>query len=192
MRSEKKCYKCLLILPLSNFGKDRTSKKDGHMYCCKSCAKQFRENHKKNNLNRDVYSEIVSKICSRCKMEQPSRNFYKRNDKLNGLESICINCNKIEYKDEHYTRMRKNATYKRLYDLSYSEYKQKCIEQNNQCAICKQNCKLVVDHCHDTNKIRKLLCNKCNTGLGAFKENIFNLINAAYYINDHIEEPSVV
>jgi DNA-binding sugar fermentation-stimulating protein len=31
--------------------------------------------------------------------------------------------------------------------------------------------KLVIDHCHNTGKVRKLLCTNCNVAIGMFKEN---------------------
>ena len=39
------------------------------------------------------------------------------------------------------------------------------------CTICGQGGDLVVDHDHQTNKIRGMLCNHCNRGLGHFKDN---------------------
>lgn len=39
-----------------------------------------------------------------------------------------------------------------------------------QCTICGDETNLVVDHCHETNKIRGLLCNRCNKGLGLFRD----------------------
>lgn len=33
--------------------------------------------------------------------------------------------------------------------------------QNNKCALCERNPE-VIDHCHDSGKIRGLLCNACN------------------------------
>jgi hypothetical protein len=49
-------------------------------------------------------------------------------------------------------------------------------EQDNKCAICKSDnlmhrTKWHVDHCHETGKIRGLLCTLCNVGLGSFKDN---------------------
>ena len=41
---------------------------------------------------------------------------------------------------------------------------------------------LVVDHCHKTGKIRGLICDSCNVGLGRFKDNIDNLKNAIKYL----------
>jgi hypothetical protein len=39
-----------------------------------------------------------------------------------------------------------------------------------------------VDHSHDTNKIRGVLCRSCNLGLGMFDDNIDRLRIAADYI----------
>ena len=57
--------------------------------------------------------------------------------------------------------------------------------QNNKCLICgnEQDGKdLAIDHCHTTNKVRGLLCNSCNLGLGCFKDNLDILASAIKYL----------
>lgn len=66
--------------------------------------------------------------------------------------------------------------------------------QNNKCKICNteleiaigrgkfKNNTAVVDHCHKTNKIRGILCSKCNTGLGDFKDNAETIYKAFTYL----------
>lgn len=58
--------------------------------------------------------------------------------------------------------------------LSKKEYEKMLNEQNNVCAICKKpetakkrgkTLRLAIDHCHDTDKIRGLLCLNCNSWL---------------------------
>ena len=43
--------------------------------------------------------------------------------------------------------------------------------QSNQCAICSDPDPTDLDHCHETGKIRWLLCKHCNRGIGAFRDN---------------------
>ena len=59
--------------------------------------------------------------------------------------------------------------------------------QNQQysCAICKTQLpesELQVDHCHNSGKIRGLLCFSCNLSLGMFKDNIQLLRKAVEYL----------
>jgi len=56
------------------------------------------------------------------------------------------------------------------------------VKQGGLCAICGKSCKLNVDHCHETNKIRGLLCFNCNLLLGHAKDNISILSNAIEYL----------
>jgi hypothetical protein len=61
--------------------------------------------------------------------------------------------------------------------------------QDNRCAICgeppdpsKHYGVLVVDHCHETNKVRGLLCAHCNSMLGYAKDEQGTLLSAAHYL----------
>ena len=72
--------------------------------------------------------------------------------------------------------------YQELYEL-----------QNGKCSICKtdvghvssdgKKCRLAVDHCHETMKIRGLLCGACNRGMGLLKEH--NIQAALEYLKQH-------
>lgn len=60
-------------------------------------------------------------------------------------------------------------------------------EQGGRCAICHlseaENGKaLALDHCHTTNRVRGLLCDLCNTGLGRFKDSPDALRRAITYL----------
>jgi hypothetical protein len=80
---------------------------------------------------------------------------------------------------------------RREYGLHPSGYNQMLVEQNKACAICKKpvepNKKLNVDHCHKSQKVRGLLCFKCNTILGLANDDPSILTNAISYLNKHYD-----
>lgn len=74
---------------------------------------------------------------------------------------------------------------KQAYDLTPEQYDAMVLAQEGRCAICDRATPLVVDHCHATVKVRKLLCSGCNTGLGLFREDSKALRAAADYMDAH-------
>lgn len=73
----------------------------------------------------------------------------------------------------------------RAYGLSAEEHGALLSSQNGCCAICRsapRNKPLYVDHDHRTGKARGLLCNRCNTGLGAFSDTADGLKKALSYL----------
>ncbi len=55
--------------------------------------------------------------------------------------------------------------------------------QNFECAICKSYLtKPCVDHNHETGKVRGLLCDSCNQGLGRFEDDHELLVAATKYL----------
>ena len=81
----------------------------------------------------------------------------------------------------------RNWKLKSKYGINQTQYLLMLIDQGSRCAICSTHTSdlkkiLRVDHCHNTGKVRKLLCDLCNTGLGLFKESPERLIKAAEYL----------
>jgi hypothetical protein len=85
---------------------------------------------------------------------------------------------------------RKKKHLRSKYNLSLVEYNEKLKQQNHKCAICGTDeidldRSLCVDHNHETNVVRELLCNSCNTGIGMFKEDISIFQKAIAYLKKH-------
>jgi hypothetical protein len=86
----------------------------------------------------------------------------------------------------------KSADMKRYYGITMGDYERILDSQDHSCAICKGNegsiqsngkpFSLAVDHCHDSKKVRGLLCSNCNRGLGFFGDNIATLLSAIEYL----------
>lgn len=85
------------------------------------------------------------------------------------------------------TRARRaHALYKR-YGWSVVQFLAQVYCQGGKCAVCRLSFDHTngphVDHDHETGRIRGLLCQGCNLGLGHFKDNELALLNAAKYLN---------
>jgi len=85
-------------------------------------------------------------------------------------------------------KSRKNYKLKKAYGITIEEYNILFLNQNGCCKICKKpqstfKRSLAVDHCHKTNRIRGLLCHKCNLMIGYCEENLELLKSAASYLN---------
>lgn len=71
--------------------------------------------------------------------------------------------------------------------MSLEEYEVILSKQSGVCAICGGVCqsgkRLAVDHCHKTDKVRGLLCAKCNLGIGLFDDEPTRIQAAITYLN---------
>lgn len=103
------------------------------------------------------------------------------------VTSNCKECQQA-FARENQTRYR----LKKAFNLTEAEYDFLLEKQNGVCAICKDIEKVIdgqskqlkplsVDHCHDTGKIRGLLCTKCNLGIGHFNNEPYLMRYAALY-----------
>lgn len=62
------------------------------------------------------------------------------------------------------------ARIKLRYGLSLKEMEAMRVAQGGACLICKSTSKeLAIDHCHETGRVRGLLCSPCNRTLGFFE-----------------------
>lgn len=148
---------------LSDFNKNRNSK-DGLQYYCTPCFKSIKKQTYLKNSDKE---------------KQRTKVFYNNN------KEKCLNAIKTWQKAN--TDKVKEGWLKRNYGIDLKQYNLLLVNQNNACAICKtdQNkltIRLAVDHCHNTGKIRGLLCDKCNRGIGYLQDNTELLNNAVKYL----------
>ena len=93
------------------------------------------------------------------------------------------------YKEYNSTRKdkNKNATFIRKYGITLDDYNRMFEEQEGKCVICGTHQAVLdkplhVDHCHETNKVRGLLCHNCNWMIGLSFDNPDTLKKAANYL----------
>lgn len=134
-------------------------------------------------------------ICSVCETEKDISAFYI-NKRDGTARSPCKECKRIYNKNhcvknkEHIQKYNFNFKLKYLYNMTREDYENKLVEQNNVCAICKlpsriKNKQLFIDHCHRTDKVRGLLCLKCNSVLGMANDDAALLQSAISYLERH-------
>ncbi len=75
---------------------------------------------------------------------------------------------------------------RRRYGITVDDYERMFYDQGGVCAICEtpKAETLSVDHCHTTLKVRGLLCNQCNRGMGLLGDDVDNLARAIAYLED--------
>ena len=80
----------------------------------------------------------------------------------------------------------RNDYLKRTFGITQSDYEEMLALQGSRCAICgrapDEAKALHIDHCHDSGKIRALLCGSCNRMLGLAKDSPEILEGAARYL----------
>jgi uncharacterized Zn finger protein (UPF0148 family) len=168
----KRCKKCDLPVRFS-----------GRQWVCAPCHKEYATAWRLKNADR---------------IKQKSKEAYQKNKESiarYSKEYYAANKDKItQYKKDWW---RKDIVENRLRDRArkrgttfetvvYLENKQKglcriCGETNGDKALC-------IDHNHATNKVRALLCARCNAGIGMFRESRDLLSNAAEYLAEFEEE----
>ena len=128
---------------------------------------------------------VKGRTCTDCGTFKPASEYSLEKDdrSLTGvaMRSKCKPCNEhIKYK----------SFIKRTYGITWDDYVSMFDNQGGCCAICKSDNnkntrtnKMFVDHCHETGKVRGLLCSKCNHGLGHFNDDTDLLKQAIRYLH---------
>jgi hypothetical protein len=132
------------------------------------------------------------KKCSKCGEEKPTSDFNSDSSKRDSLYSSCRNCdNNSRGISRNSNRERyNNYNLKRAWGITREQYENMLLNQGGKCAICNSATpggrgRFHIDHDHATGKIRGLLCNHCNTGIGNLFDNISILHSAIGYLERH-------
>jgi len=151
-------------------------------------------------LNESIIINNMDKQCSKCLITKPTTNFYAQKGCLHGKSSWCKDCSRVYDKEKNksseYKLHKKNYELQKLYGITIKDYNSMLEQQNNKCKLCEnsfqQNKKIHVDHCHNTGKIRGLLCVSCNRGLGYLKDDKDLLLKAVKYLKRESYKPGSV
>lgn len=110
--------------------------------------------------------------CRKCLTEKPLDAFHADRRTGNRKRTTCIDCRQKQ---------------RSITNLTRTEYSLLLVAQDYKCAICGVDAselprELSVDHSHETDEVRGLLCGHCNIGLGNFKDDAELIGKAADYL----------
>ncbi len=127
------------------------------------------------------------KMCRKCRAEKSLISF----ETSRATCRACRSAYKRTFRTGDYMR-RRRLDYN--YGMTLEHFREMSKAQDDKCYLCKEPNKpnrlrphtdLVVDHDHKTGKIRKLLCDRCNRGIGQFNDNIELMYLAIDYLKEH-------
>lgn len=147
-----------------------------------------RERSKRNYAEKpDVYAKRTKawREENKERMAELSRmNYEKNKERIREYSKAYYLANKSAALSQSRARKLK------MYGMTEDCYAEMAASQNHSCLICgihqlsaSKAMKLYVDHCHSTGIVRGLLCQKCNAGLGMFKDNPLLLQKAMEYLS---------
>jgi hypothetical protein len=144
-------------------------------------------------MTKEKLEELIAtgatRKCNKCNEILPVSEFHIKADKntnhyrFNSPCKFCANIGRnISYQKAYQRKIK--------YNLTQEDYDLKLKEQNYSCAICNMHKddyskEFSVDHCHITGKVRGLLCNNCNSGIGFFDEYEYVMKKAIQYLKKH-------
>lgn len=155
--TQKICPTCKKLKPVSEFYRNRRTK-DGCSSQCMECHKAYYKTTnaiEKTRKWRESYKK------------RKSENYHRTKNDPGKFEN------------------RRKTAIRRKYGITHNEYIELLRSQSGVCALCGKSPNgkpLSVDHCHETGKIRGLLCSGCNAGIGLLGDNVEGLLKAIEYI----------
>jgi hypothetical protein len=200
MKETKKCSKCQIEKPRTDFYRQG----EWWMGKCKECYNEIR-------AWKDPWGEGM-KGCGKCGQVKELAAFDNevRNtgSKGKGVASACKECRRpvekawrqdnAEYvtsyqRDYNKANVRRQTIQKFVYKtkipFTLEQYEALHAAQNGVCKICHkpQNGKsLAIDHCYTTHKVRGLLCESCNRGIGCLQDDPALLRSAILYLEEQV------
>ena len=131
------------------------------------------------------------KTCIKCSNIKPKQEFSKDKSRTDGFSNTCKLCRRSyehDYNKKNVLKI-KDRDLKRNHGITLEDKLKMISNQNNMCLICKthfsssERAKFpCVDHNHKTNKIRSILCDRCNRVLGEIEENVSILESMILYL----------
>lgn len=137
----------------------------------------------------------TGRVCTVCREYKAWSAYHKTRNAFNGHTATCKDCAK-SYKRQYRTSARNRENRFSKYGLTPAGVLLMLEYQKYACLICRSKLllgssrkgnptSLNIDHDHKTGKVRGLLCQRCNRGLGQFLDDHKLLRQAAQYLESN-------
>jgi hypothetical protein len=183
--THKRCPSCGKTKPSSEFGRNQTLG-DGLSFYCLECNRaksnaHYRKRRDALGLSVRDHSWVPEgfRWCPGCEQALPRENFAPNTRSPSGLSSWCRACKNAASSDAYFYRR---------YELTKDQVRDMRSSQGDRCAICGDPKPQHLDHDHSTGRVRRLLCQRCNHGLGLFRDEPYLLRVAALYVEGHRQQ----
>ncbi|MEU0449808.1 endonuclease VII domain-containing protein [Streptomyces tendae] len=185
----KWCRQCKRDLHPGDFARDK-NRRDGLQVWCRECVAEYsaaRYRRRREALGKTVREKVDvpegHKLCRGCDQIKPRSEWHLKRSAPDGLSSRCKACRAPLLRQDHL---------KRNYGLTEAERDQLIADQGGVCCICLAAPAAHVDHCHETGRVRGVLCFSCNAALGQFKDRPDAIRRAAAYVEGIAWKPTLV
>ncbi|MER6092653.1 endonuclease VII domain-containing protein [Streptomyces bluensis] len=126
------------------------------------------------------------KHCLGCDDIKPWNEWHRNASASDGLFTRCKACKACK------AAKGRSDHLKRQYGITETERDEMITSQMGLCAICLNAPAVHVDHCHETGRVRGVLCFNCNSGLGLLRDDPDAANRAADYLEGNAWKPILV
>ncbi|MEW2254386.1 endonuclease VII domain-containing protein [Streptomyces sp. NPDC047869] len=183
--SAKRCSRCKQHKPRAAFAQNKAMR-DGLLAYCRECAAAYHQQRqlaRGRNVRPRVAVPAGHKYCRTCGEIKPHSDWTRNRSASDGLATLCEACKAAKGRAQHLQRN---------YGLTEAERDAMVATQRGLCAICLDAPAMHVDHCHETGRVRGVLCFSCNAALGQFKDQPEAIRRAAAYVEGNAWKPTLV
>jgi hypothetical protein len=159
---------------------------DGLQAYCRECSAEYyrqRQEAKGRTVRQKVPVPPGHKHCRGCNEVKPHREWHRKNSAADGLASRCKACKAGAGPAGHL---------RRKYGITEATRDEMIASQAGVCCICLAAPATQVDHCHETGRVRGVLCFNCNSGLGLLRDDPEAMYRAADYLEGNAWKPTLV
>ncbi|KMS70823.1 endonuclease VII [Streptomyces viridochromogenes] len=185
----RQCRRCKRSLSLSAFAKNG-DRPDGLQVWCRECVAEYgatRYRPRREAMGKQVREKVDApaghKLCRTCGEVKSHSEWHRNGTAPDGLSTRCKACRAVRGRQDHLWRK---------YGITEAERDELVASQGGVCCICLAALPEHVDHCHETGRVRGVLCFSCNAALGQFKDRPDVIRRAAAYVEGIAWKPTLV